>query len=831
MEKDNEEVKAKLIEGKNRFSSAATVMQNVLDALDLIIVSLDLQWLGPASQAYTTAHNQFVTDVQTARDVLQKCANALQTMHDKIVEAEDIARKQEEADLITNIVILGVLFFADAVAAAVTPLLVAADDALASTLVEITSETRSIPAIDSEVTTVDDMADVETLFQPEDNPASTPDTVSNDSTVQTPNGSPSGNTVESPNKPTEGTTVTNPNDPPSGSTVADPNKPAEGTTVTDPNGSPSGSTLESPNEPAESDPVANPNQPAEDTTVAEPNKPTESTTGADPNEHPQGSTLESPNKPANTPDASSSDGDKLASPNDEVVNVDFLGEEEPPLYDEVNPPPFYKDDVSPPEYSPAADPLEIPGKSAESPVHELPKEIAPQEPITAFPVETRTPIKSETTSSPGEVRTVETYADGSTTTTTTYLPGQPEETTTIITRNPDGSIDSITTRNPDGSTSITRQTPQGPSHETTPPTRPPADDEAKSPEYQPSEPLQPSEGPSLPPEGDSPPSFRPDSPEAKSPEYQPGEPVKFSEGSSLPPEGDSPPSFRPDSPEYQPTEQGPISKRPREGTEEPTGEQLPSGEGSTSKPAKRPKTSTEQSEPPYYEPRNAPTGITDPLNPEGSFESFGPTIPDGVPPTPALTDYYMDTLNGYVRDGQILAGKAADSAIAGDAAGAAAFAEDAVNLTEDAASAYSNLITTAKGNIHAIEDAKKVFVSIERNAREAINAADTVGTAGRADIISRSAETIRSIPREERYDVIREAIDLSHAQEPGTQALPRDVAPGSRSPAPARNLPDPPRQPRQPTQPSTPTASGSGGTKRPPDGPPEGEPSSKQPKQ
>jgi uncharacterized protein YukE len=530
MGKDNEDVKAKLIEGKNRFSSAATVMQNVLNALDLIILSLDLQWLGPASQAYNTAHNQFVTDVQTARDVLQKCANALQTMHDKIVEAEDIARKAEENSLIVDLVILGVLFFADAVAAAVTPLLVAADDALAGTLVEITSETRSIPAIDSEVTTVDDMADVETLFQPEDNPATTPDTVSNDSTVQTPNESPEG------------------------STVADPNQPAEGTTVTDPNGSPSGGTLESPNEPAEG------------------------TTGAEPNEHPQGSTLESPNKPANTPDASSSDVDKLASPNDEATNVDFLGEEPPPLYDEVNPPPFYEDDVSPPEYSHGADPLEIPGKSAESPVHELPKDIAPQEPITVFPVETKTPVKSETTSSPGEVTTVDTYADGSTTTTTTYLPGEPEETTSVITRNPDGSIDSITTRNPDGSTSITRQTPQGPSHEVIPANRPPADDSTTSP--------------------------------PRSPEHQPSEPLKHSEGPSRPPESDSPPSFRPDSPEYQPTEQGPISKRPRESTEEPTGEQLPGGEG----PApKRPRTGGDSS--PSFEPESPAYEPSEPFQP------------------------------------------------------------------------------------------------------------------------------------------------------------------------------------------------------------------------
>ena len=152
MPKDNEDVKAKLLEGNIRFSSAATVMQNVLNDLDTIIAGLDLARLGSSYQAYTTAHTQFVKDVGTARDILQKCADALKTMHNKIVEAEEEARKAEVANVVVNVVILGVLVFADAVAAVVTPLLVAADEALAETFIEMGTETLGLPSVEEEVT-------------------------------------------------------------------------------------------------------------------------------------------------------------------------------------------------------------------------------------------------------------------------------------------------------------------------------------------------------------------------------------------------------------------------------------------------------------------------------------------------------------------------------------------------------------------------------------------------------------------------------------------------------------------------------------------------------
>ena len=212
MPKDNEDVKAKLLEGNIRFSSAATVMQNVLNDLDTIIADLDLQWLGSSYQAYTTAHTQFVKDVATARDILQKCADALKTMHDKIVEAEEEARKAEVASVVVNVVILGVLVFADAVAAVVTPLLVAADEALAETFIEMGTETLGLPSVEEEMTALGEITPVETPTAPvettpptvEPPTASAPDAPGTAPTTDTPS-TPTTTEVPNTTPPTENT--------------------------------------------------------------------------------------------------------------------------------------------------------------------------------------------------------------------------------------------------------------------------------------------------------------------------------------------------------------------------------------------------------------------------------------------------------------------------------------------------------------------------------------------------------------------------------------------------------------------------------------------------
>ena len=274
-------------------------------------------------------------------------------------------------------------------------------------------------------------------------------------------------------------------------------------------------------------------------------------------------------KPAPTPEEGAPvQTPEAASPVEQPNTPNATNNEATPLNDPEVPPPAENQEPLPPAETPVKEPrkprrdsgfggdtFEMPGKPGESPT-ELPKDIAPRDPITVFRVETRTPVKSETTSSSSsEVQVVDTYADGSTTTTTTYLPGQPEETTTIIDRNSDGIITGIRTRNPDGSGSVTtRPTPGGPSSfNVIPPPR--------SPESQPTEPFKPNEGSSPQPYGDSSPTFVPDSPESPtfvpdSPVYQPTGPFKPNEGSSPTFVPDSPesPTFVPDSPEHQPTE-------------------------------------------------------------------------------------------------------------------------------------------------------------------------------------------------------------------------------------------------------------------------------------
>jgi uncharacterized protein YukE len=219
MAENNEEVKAKLLEGNRRFSSAATVMGNVLNELDLIIASLDLAWLGSSYQAYTTAHAQFVKDVGTARDILQKCADALKTMHDKIVEAEEKVRKQEVADVVVNVVILGVLVFADAVAAVVTPLLVAADETLAATFNEIASETLGLPTIGEEVTEVAEITPVEVPTVPVENTPATVDYPTVHAS-EAPGTAPTAETANAPT-PTEVPNATPPTETPDAPTTTD----------------------------------------------------------------------------------------------------------------------------------------------------------------------------------------------------------------------------------------------------------------------------------------------------------------------------------------------------------------------------------------------------------------------------------------------------------------------------------------------------------------------------------------------------------------------------------------------------------------------------------
>jgi uncharacterized protein YukE len=477
MPENNEEVKAKLLEGNTRFSSAATVMQNVLNELDTIIAGLDLQWLGSSYQAYTTAHAQFVKDVGTARDILQKCADALKTMHDKIVEAEEQVRKQEVADVVVNVVILGVLVFADAVAAVVTPLLVAADADLAATFNEIASETLGLPTIGEEVTEITDIAPVEVPTTPvETNPATV-----DYPTVPAPEAPGTAPTAETANAPTP-TEVPNappPTETPDAPTTTDTPTPPETANTPTPTETPDTPTpTETPDAPATTDtptPTETPDTPTTTDTPTPTDTPDAPATTNTPDTTP--TTQEAPvttyfpnfdraafeaelqadveadgaafiahleNEAGVAPGTAAQAGVAPRATIDETLGIPEFQDLPVGTVDGANP---Y--DVDPvPAYEPVNPDLGIPNPYEALPPDEAPP---PYRPATTDPTVINNPDGTTTTiihNPDGTTTVVNIGNDGTFTSNTIPNNGQP-----AVINNPDGTTTTII-RNPDGTTTV-----------------------------------------------------------------------------------------------------------------------------------------------------------------------------------------------------------------------------------------------------------------------------------------------------------------------------------------------------------------------------------------
>ena len=85
-ENPNAEVEANLLEGKNRYASAGTTLQDILNDLDSTAAGLQSSWLGPASQDFQHKQGKLATTVQRASDVLQKGSISIGKMHDSYLE-------------------------------------------------------------------------------------------------------------------------------------------------------------------------------------------------------------------------------------------------------------------------------------------------------------------------------------------------------------------------------------------------------------------------------------------------------------------------------------------------------------------------------------------------------------------------------------------------------------------------------------------------------------------------------------------------------------------------------------------------------------------------
>src|SRR5437773_6489525 len=81
-ENPNAQVEANLLEGKGRYASAGTTLQDIKNDLDSSAAGLQSSWLGGASQDFQDKQGQLTTTVQSASDVLQKGSISIGKMYD-----------------------------------------------------------------------------------------------------------------------------------------------------------------------------------------------------------------------------------------------------------------------------------------------------------------------------------------------------------------------------------------------------------------------------------------------------------------------------------------------------------------------------------------------------------------------------------------------------------------------------------------------------------------------------------------------------------------------------------------------------------------------------
>src|SRR5947207_13879062 len=88
-ENPNAQVEANLLEGKNRYASAGTTLQDIKNDLDSTAAGLQSSWLGGASQDFQDKQGKLATTVQSASDVLQKGSISIGKMYDSYIEADE----------------------------------------------------------------------------------------------------------------------------------------------------------------------------------------------------------------------------------------------------------------------------------------------------------------------------------------------------------------------------------------------------------------------------------------------------------------------------------------------------------------------------------------------------------------------------------------------------------------------------------------------------------------------------------------------------------------------------------------------------------------------
>ena len=122
----NEQVEANLLEGKGRYASAGTTLQDIKNDLDGVAAGLQSSWLGGATQSYQDKQGELTTTVQSAGDVLQKGSISIGKMHDSYLEADEKQKEQQEAQEDLEL-FMGVFMLVTSLLGLIGPILEAAD--------------------------------------------------------------------------------------------------------------------------------------------------------------------------------------------------------------------------------------------------------------------------------------------------------------------------------------------------------------------------------------------------------------------------------------------------------------------------------------------------------------------------------------------------------------------------------------------------------------------------------------------------------------------------------------------------------------------------------
>ena len=216
-ENPNAQVEANLLEGKGRYASAGTTLQDILNDLDSSAAGLQSSWLGGASQDFQDKQGKLATTVQSASDVLQKGSISIGKMYDSYIEADEKQKLQKEVNDVLE-KFMGVFMLFTAALGVVGAILELADVAFAAEIgaleavVEVGNVVPDVAAdlgieeVDtlSNLENISDIAPIEENPVPVDNP---PEIPPQDAPVDPPQDAPAEPPQDAPAEPPQDTPV------------------------------------------------------------------------------------------------------------------------------------------------------------------------------------------------------------------------------------------------------------------------------------------------------------------------------------------------------------------------------------------------------------------------------------------------------------------------------------------------------------------------------------------------------------------------------------------------------------------------------------------------